>query len=86
MASNAANNANAADQFLEKNLLAHPALPESGVLTETRIQTAKNVWQLEFAAGSSHAEVIARKSQGEMHQHSPRNHTYYIHLLYIYSW
>eukprot|EP01050_Picozoa_sp_SAG11_P010401 SAG11_NODE_1038_length_6076_cov_4.857454_8_plen_394_part_00 len=44
----------AADKFLEKNLLTHPDLPESGVLTAARIQTAKNVWQIEFEDGSTH--------------------------------
>eukprot|EP01050_Picozoa_sp_SAG11_P047608 SAG11_NODE_25027_length_364_cov_1.528302_1_plen_57_part_10 len=43
-----------ADNFLEKNLLTHPDLPESEVLTAAGIQTAKNVWQIECEDGSTH--------------------------------
>jgi hypothetical protein len=39
--------------FLEKNLLAHPDLPDSGVLTPARVAAAAAAWSISFPDGSS---------------------------------
>ena len=41
------------NNFLEKNLLAHPDLPDSGVLTPARVAAAAAAWSISFPAGSS---------------------------------
>ena len=41
------------NNFLEKNLLAHPGLSESGVLTLAHIAAAAAAWSISFPDGSS---------------------------------